>query len=173
MTMISAMRVTWVNAPVPMVVMPSCQQARCDSGTLHRYQASANGKQHERRDQPLGAPAHQFGLQLAGTASPSMRLQVTSAQTPASETQTSDAQEQARPVGRVEEGLPEPAGFLAGARHRQPRLARRQHEGQDAVDDDQGEERGHGIDPADLEVQLVRRPGPTCSNRPPRWSVRP
>ena len=37
----------------------------------------------------------------------------------------------------------------------EPGVARREHEGENAVDDDQREGRGHGINPADRQVQLL------------------
>ena len=64
------------------------------------------------------------------------------------------AQQQARPVGGIEEGVPELAGFVAGAGDGEPGVARREHEGEDAVDDDERRSRGAGIDPAHREVQL-------------------
>ena len=43
---------------------------------------------------------------------------------------------------------------MAGAGDGKPRIARREHEGENAVDDGQGEERGPGIDPAHGQVEL-------------------
>ena len=54
------------------------------------------------------------------------------------------AQNQARPVGGVEEAVPEGVGFQPSARG--------QHEGDDAVDDDQREVGGDEVEPADQQV---------------------
>ena len=43
MMMISAMRVTVENVPEPMVSMPRVSSARCDAGTMKRYQTNRNG----------------------------------------------------------------------------------------------------------------------------------
>ncbi len=64
------------------------------------------------------------------------------------------AQQQARPVGGIEECIPELAGFMAGAGDGEPRVARREHEGENAVDDDERADRRGGIDPAHGQVQL-------------------
>ena len=66
-----------------------------------------------------------------------------------------DAQQQARPVGGIEEGVPELAGFVAGSRNGEPGVARREHEGENAVDDDERGGRGSGIDPAHGQMKLL------------------
>jgi hypothetical protein len=41
--MMSAMRVTVENVPVPMVSIPNVSRALCDWGTMKRYHTSRNG----------------------------------------------------------------------------------------------------------------------------------
>ena len=105
----------------------------------------------------------------SGSLSPSMRLAVMSAQMPASERRRRRAAK-ARPVGGIEEGVPEFAGLLACSGDGEPCIARREHEGKNAVDDDEREGGGAGIDPADLEVQLGVDACPRWSSRPRWWS---
>ena len=65
------------------------------------------------------------------------------------------AHHQAGPVGGIEEGVPELAGFVAGAGDGEPGVSGGEHEGEDAVDDDQRADGGDGVDPADGEVELL------------------
>ena len=153
MMMISAMRVTVENVPALMVSMPRVSRARCDSGTMRRYHTSRKGV--ATKDGTSHLTLHWTRLVLrAGSLSPSMRLEVMRAQTPASEVQTPAAQQQARPVGGIEERVPELAGLVPCAGDREPGVARREHEGENAVDDDERGCRGAGVDPAHSEVQL-------------------
>jgi hypothetical protein len=64
------------------------------------------------------------------------------------------AQAEAGPVSGIEEGIPELAGLVAGASDGEPGIAGREHEGENAVDDDERADGCAGIDPADDEVQL-------------------
>ena len=64
------------------------------------------------------------------------------------------AQQQARPVGGIEERVPELAGLVSRAGHAKPGVARRQHEGENAVDDDERAYRRARIHPAHGQVQL-------------------
>ncbi len=65
-----------------------------------------------------------------------------------------DAQQQAGPVGGIEEGLPEFAGFATGSGNGKPGIAGCEHEGENAIDDDEREHRGDGVDPANFEMEL-------------------
>ena len=64
------------------------------------------------------------------------------------------AQEEARPVSGIEEGVPEFARLMTCSGDGQPGVAGREHEGKNAVDDDERKGRSAGINPADFEVQL-------------------
>ena len=81
------MRVTIEKVPVPMVSMPSVSSARCDSGTISRYQPNRNGM-------ATNEGTSHFTLHLTSEAlsaacfPPSMRLALISAQMPASEAHT-------------------------------------------------------------------------------------
>ena len=65
------------------------------------------------------------------------------------------AKQQARPVGRIEKGIPEFAGLVARARDADPGVAGREHEGENAVDDDERADRGARVDPADRRCSLA------------------
>ena len=86
-TISNAMRVTIEKVPVPMVSMPSVSSARCDSGTISRYQPNRNGM-------ATNEGTSHFTLHLTSEAlsaacfPPSMRLALISAQMPASEAHT-------------------------------------------------------------------------------------
>src|SRR5579864_4410674 len=85
--MTSAMRVTVENVPAPIVSIPSVSKARCDCGTMKRYQTSRNGV--ATNDGTSHLTLHFTRLVLrAGCMSPLMRLEVINAQMPASDVHT-------------------------------------------------------------------------------------
>ena len=153
MMMMRAMRVTVEKVPELMVSMPSVSNARCEAGTMKRYHT--RGKAWRRKTGTSHATLHLTMLVLsAGCLSPSMRLEVMRAQTPASEVQTPTRMQQAGPVSGIEEGVPEFAGFVAGAGNGEPGVAGREHEGENAVDDDERGDGRAGVDPADSEMEF-------------------
>src|SRR6266545_2278649 len=83
-TVISAVRVTCVTVPCPMVETPSWSNCRCDVGTLHKYQMkhsgiSTNEGISHRADQRM------ISVFNRGCLYPSIRAAVMSAKMPASE----------------------------------------------------------------------------------------
>src|SRR5437763_295459 len=85
--MISAMRVTVENVPPAMVSMPRVRSARCDCGTMKRYQISRNGVATNEGTSHFTLHFTRLVLS-ADCLSPSMRLDVMSAQIPASDVHT-------------------------------------------------------------------------------------
>src|SRR5271166_2958786 len=89
MIMSRAMRVITEKVPEPIVSMPRVSSARCDAGTIQRYQMRMNGV-------ATNEGTSHFTLHLtrlvlsSGCLSPSMRLAVMSAQMPASAQQTQE-----------------------------------------------------------------------------------
>ncbi len=149
-----AMRVMVEKVPESMVSMPRVSSARCDAGTIQRYQIRRKGM--ATKEGTSHFTLHLTRLVLSsGCLSPSMRLAVMSAQMPASDAADAGAQKEAGPVSGIEEGVPEFAGLVAGSGDGEPGIAGREHEGENAVDDDERADGGAGIDPANLEVQLL------------------
>ena len=93
---------------------------------------------YERGHEPLDAPLDEAGLKLG------LLVAVDAAggdERPYAGQRAADAgaQEEARPVRGIEEGVPELAGLVAGAGDGEPCAAGGEHEGENAVDDDQRE----------------------------------
>src|SRR5208282_5310103 len=85
--MMRAMRVTVEKVPELMVSMPRVSRARCDAGTIQRYQTMRNGMATKEGTSHLQLHLTRLVLS-AGCLSPSMRLAVMRAQMPAREAQT-------------------------------------------------------------------------------------
>ena len=171
MMMISAMRVTVEKVPELMVSMPSVSSARCDSGTMKRYHTSRKGVATNDGTSHLTLHFTSAGLErglLVAVDAAGGDERPDAGQRGA----YADAQQQAGPVGGIEERVPELAGFVARAGDGDPGIARREHEGENAVDDDERADRCAGIDPAHVEVELGvdAVPGVVVDRR--RWSTR-
>src|ERR1035438_10182736 len=87
--MMRAMRVTVEKVPELMVSMPRVSRARCDAGTIQRYQIMRKGVATKEGTSHLTLHFTMLVLR-AGCLSPSMRLAVMSAQMPAREAQTQE-----------------------------------------------------------------------------------
>ena len=152
-TISSAMRVMVEKVPEPMVSMPSVSSARCDAGTMKRYHTNRNGM--ATNDGTSHFTLHFTSDDLSAGLFAAIDAAGADERPDAGQRSAhAGAQQQARPVGRIEECVPELAGLMSRAGHGEPGVARRQHEGENAVDDDQRADRRAGVDPAHRQVQL-------------------
>src|SRR3569833_4065777 len=85
--MISDIRVTVENVPALMVSIPNRRRARCDSGTMKRYQTRRKGVATKEGTSHLTLHCTRLVFR-ADSLSPSIRLDVTRAQMAASEAHT-------------------------------------------------------------------------------------
>ena len=116
--------------------MPRVSKARWRCGNHeevpHKQERSGDERGHEPLDAPLDEACLEFGFLVAVHAAGRDKCPDAGERCAHAHTH-----EEARPVGGIEERIPELAGFCACARDGEPGVSGRKHEGENAVNDDQ------------------------------------